>query len=172
MDKIASAAALVLAAVFLWAGVAKLLRRDDTQASFSALRLPAPAALAVVVPIVEIALAAALVLRPAIAAWAALALIGAFTAVIWLAIARGIEAPCSCFGTARKEPVSTNEIVRNGMLAGLAVLATAAHGAAGWPGLPQLVIVTVLAALGRVVLAIAELRRGGNRVFPHMPGRA
>ena len=87
-------------------------------------------------------------------------------------IARGIDAPCSCFGTARKEPVSTNEIVRNGMLAGLAVLATAAHGAAGWPGLPHLVIVTVLTAMGRVILAIADLRRGGNRIFPDMPGRA
>jgi uncharacterized membrane protein YphA (DoxX/SURF4 family) len=172
MDQLASAAALVLAAVFAWAGVAKLLRGDGTRSSFAALGLPAPAFLAVVVPLVEIALAVGLVLRPAIAAWAGIAVIGAFSIVIWRAIARGIDAPCSCFGTARKEPVSTNEIVRNGMLAGLAVLATAAHGAAGWPGLPQLVIVTVLAALGRVILAVADVRRGGNRIFPDMPGRA
>lgn len=172
MDQLASAAALVLAAVFAWAGIAKLMRRDDTRSSFAALRLPAPSTLAVAVPIVEILLAIGLVFRPAIAAWAAIGVIGAFTVVIWLAIARGIDAPCSCFGTARKEPVSTNEIVRNGMLAGLAVVATAAHGAAGWPGLPHLVIVTVLTAMGRVILAIADLRRGGNRIFPDMPGRA
>jgi len=172
MDALASATAIVLAAVFAWAGVAKLLRRADTAASFVALGVPAARGLAVVVPLVELALAAGLVLRPALAGWAALALIFAFTVVIWRAIHRGIKAPCSCFGTASKEPVSTNEIVRNGMLAGLAVLATAAHGAAGWPGLPQIVIVTVLAALGRVALAVAEFRRDGARVFPHMPGRA
>ena len=127
--------------------------------------------LARIVPVVEVLLALALVARPAIAAWPALVLLGAFTFVIWLAIARGVAAPCSCFGTARKEPVSTNEIVRNGMLAGLAIVASAAHGSAAWPGLPQLVLVTVATALGRVGLALADFRRQGGRIFPTMPGQ-
>ena len=170
MDGIASAAAIVLAVVFAWAGVAKLVRGADTESSFAALGLPAAALLARVVPGIEIVLAVALVARPAIAAWPALALLGTFTFVIWLAIARGVAAPCSCFGTARKDPVSTNEIVRNGMLAGLAIVASAAHGPAGWPGLPQLVLVTVATTLGRVGLALADFRRQGGRIFPTMPG--
>lgn len=169
MDGIASAAAVVLAAVFAWAGVAKLIRRGATEASFAALRLPAPKPLATVVPAVEVVLAVALVLRPAVAAWAALALVAAFSVVLWVAIHRGIDAPCSCFGTARAAPVSTTEIVRNAMLAGLAVVATAAHGSALWPGLRELVVVTAVAALGRGGLAVAELRRGRGRMVASAP---
>ncbi|HVM09537.1 MAG TPA: MauE/DoxX family redox-associated membrane protein [Acidimicrobiales bacterium] len=170
MDELASAAALVLAIVFVWAGVAKLARPSDTAESFAALGLPAAKALARVVPVVELALAAGLVFRPAVASWAALVVLGAFTFVIWVAIHRGVQAPCNCFGSARKEPVSTLELVRNAMLAGLAVIATAAHGAAGWPGVPSVIAITVIVAFGRLSLALAEFRRTGGRIFPTMPG--
>ena len=170
MDDVASAAAIVLAVLFAYAGIAKLLHPAETAASFAALELPASGALARVVPLVEIGLAALLVTAPAIGGSTGAVLLVAFTVVLLRAIARGVAAPCSCFGSSRREPVSSVEVVRNAMLAALAVIATAASGAAGWPGLPALVIVTVGVALARVVLAVLELRRGGGRLWPSVPG--
>lgn len=160
-----SAAALVLAVVFAWAAVAKVRARTTTVTSFRGLGMPAPDALAVAVPMVEVALAIGLAVRPGVAAWWALVLLVAFTAVIGRAIARGVEVGCACFGSSAERPVSTMEVVRNAGLAALAVVATGAHGDAFWPPLPALVIVTVVVALGRVALAMAELRQAGGHVF-------
>src|SRR5206468_4107936 len=82
VSDVAAACALVLAVVFGWAGVAKLRHHDATVESFRGLRLPAPAALARIVPVVELAVAAGLVLAPASAALAALVMLLAFTVVI------------------------------------------------------------------------------------------
>ncbi|MBW3651315.1 MAG: hypothetical protein KY458_12185 [Actinobacteria bacterium] len=123
-------AALALAGLLGWAAVAKLRRRPATIASFQDLRLPAPSVLAVVVPVVEAFVAAALVLRPRLGGWPALLLLAAFSIVIVRAVAAGAEAPCACFGSGGERPVSTRELVRNAVLAALAVLATGAGP--GW----------------------------------------
>ena len=170
MDDLAVAAAIVLAGVFAWAGVAKLTKRDDTEASFRALGVPAVSLSARIVPIVELLLAVGLLVVPGIAAWFALVLLAAFTAVVWRAVQNGVAAPCSCFGSARKEPVSTTEIVRNAMLAALAVLATGAPATFAWPALPAVVIVTVGVAIGRVVLGVVDLRRSAGSLWPPLPG--
>jgi hypothetical protein len=159
---VAEAAALVLALVFVWAAVAKVRARTATIASFSGLRLPAPAVLATVVPLVEVGLAIGLVLLPGVAAFAALVLLLGFSIVIGRAVAAGAEVGCACFGGgAEARPVSVLELVRN---AGLAALAIVASGAGvgvrgGWPSLPALVLVTVVVALGRVALAAVGRRR-------------
>lgn len=126
MPAVGGAAALALAGLLGWAAVAKARRRPATTASFQDLRLPAAAALAVVVPVVEAAVAATLVVRPRAGAWPALFLLGAFSIVIVRAVAAGAEAPCACFGSGGDRPVSTGELVRNGVLAALAVLAAGA----------------------------------------------
>ena len=169
MVDLAQAAALVLAAVFGWAAVAKVRAAGPTTASFRGLGLPAPRLLARAVPAVEAVLAVALVLRPAVAAFAALALVVVFSLVIVRAVAAGSTVGCACFGGGSGEddrPVSVLEVVRNGGLGALAIVATGAGaGTALWPSLPALVIVTVLVALSRVGLAAAELRRAGGHVF-------
>ena len=175
MTDLARAAALVLAAIFAWAAVAKATARAATAASFGGLGLPAPPALAAVVPVVEAALAVALVVAPGVAAFAALGLVIAFSAVVGRAVARGSTVGCACFGAggaADDRPVSVLEIVRNGGLGALAVVATAAgSGPALWPALPALVIITVAVALGRVALAAADLRRqGGHLLATPLPG--
>ncbi len=129
-------AALALAGLLGWAAVAKLRRRRATIASFQDLRLPAPSVLAVVVPVVEAFVAAALVLRPRLGGWPALLLLAAFSIVIVRAVAAGAEAPCACFGSGGGRPVSTRELVRNAVLAALAVLATGAGP--GWALSPVL----------------------------------
>jgi hypothetical protein len=101
-----------------------------------------------VLPPAEIVVAAALV------AWwsplpglVALALMGAFTVVLIRAQARHI--PCLCFGVASVEPSSGSaSIVRNGVLAGLAVLAIGdPSGASVWATVALVVVFGVIAAV-------------------------
>jgi uncharacterized membrane protein YphA (DoxX/SURF4 family) len=109
-----------LAAVFGWAAVAKLRDRTATARSFAAFGLPAPDALAVVVPTLELALAATLLVSPALGATLALAALAGFTTQLLLARRRGVDAGCGCFGGAR--PAAPNvELARNAVLAAAAV---------------------------------------------------
>ncbi len=130
MEAVGRAAAVILAGVFALAAFAKLRRRPATTASFRDLRLPAPATLAVAVPVVEALVAALLVAQPRVGAALALALLAGFSMVIVRAVAAGAEVPCACFGSTGQRPVSTRELMRNGVLAALAVLATGAGP--GW----------------------------------------
>jgi hypothetical protein len=112
--------AIVLAAVFAWAAVAKLRDREATSNAFAAFGLPFPQALAVVVPGAELALAAALVLDPVLGAALGLATLAGFTTQLLLARRRGVEAGCGCFG--RATPASPgSELARNAVLAAAAV---------------------------------------------------
>ena len=161
MSDLAQAAALVLAAVFGWAAVAKLRDRPGTVTSFRGLGLPAPGALAVAVPVFEILVAVALVGVPTPAAVVALVLVLAFSVVIGRAVAAGSSVRCACFGgRADGGPVSVLDLVRNGGLAALAVVATGAgDGSALWPSWSALVPVVVAVGLGRLALAAMERRR-------------
>jgi uncharacterized membrane protein YphA (DoxX/SURF4 family) len=168
MRDIALACAWVLGAVFLVAGVSKLRRRGDTERSFARMELPAPRVLSVVVPIVEIALAVVIVEAPSAAGWGAFALLVAFSVVLARAIARGSDAPCACFGSGRSEPVSTSELVRNAMLAALAIVATGATRESHRT-LAAFIVVTLAFVLGRVLLAGLDFRRQAGRLWPRIP---
>ena len=174
MTDLAAASALVLAVIFAWAAVAKVRQRTATVTSFRGLGLPAPALLATIVPAAELALAVGLVVAPAPSAFVALALVLAFSVVIGRAVAGGVAVGCACFGGSDDRPVSVLELVRNGALGALAVVASGAGaGSALWPSLPALVIVSVLVALARVGLAAAELRQDGGHVLSTpLPGEA
>jgi uncharacterized membrane protein YphA (DoxX/SURF4 family) len=111
-------AAVVLALVFIRAGVAKFNRPDATATAFAAMALPAPRALARAVPVVELALAVALVASPRIGGAVALVLISFFSAVLVRNV--GTDTGCGCFGAAHARPVSRVDLVRNAVLAGLA----------------------------------------------------
>jgi hypothetical protein len=174
MTEVARASAVVLAVVFAWAGVTKLRTPQATATSFAGLRLAAPAMLARLVPVVELAVAAGLVAAPSLAAWAALALLLAFSVVIARALAAGATVPCACFGGGAvaaadgedARPLSTLELVRNAGLGALAIVASGAgSGWVRWPALPAVVIVTVLVALTRVAFAVVDLRRLGGHVL-------
>ena len=117
-------ARLVLAAVFLLAGVAKL--SDPKGASkalgdFGLARAPA-ALLALVLPIVEIGVAVALIPAESAwyGAWAALALFGVFIIAIAVNLIRGRKPDCHCFGQLHSAPVGGSTLIRNGALAALA----------------------------------------------------
>ncbi|MGE0795170.1 MAG: MauE/DoxX family redox-associated membrane protein [Acidimicrobiia bacterium] len=109
-----------LAAVFAWAAVAKLRRRDATAASFAAAGLPAPAGLAVAVPVGELALAALLLASPLAGATLALAALAGFTTQLVLARRRGVATGCGCFGGAGSSAPGL-ELARNAALATVAL---------------------------------------------------
>lgn len=109
------AAAGVLAAVFLWAATAKLVRRPD----MTALGLPSWTATAVAA--VEVVLAVALVGAPVAGGIAALALLAGFTTFLVRRVGTGTG--CGCFGGAAAKPVSSQDLVRNALLLVLAGVA-------------------------------------------------
>ena len=120
MDVLLLVCRLIVAAVLAVAAVAKLADRAGTRGSFEGFGLPPAAAgqLAVAVPGVELAIAAALL--PVATAWAgalaATALLAGFTGAVALALARGVEADCHCFGRLSSETVGWSTLVRNLLL--------------------------------------------------------
>ena len=118
--------AFLLAFVFVRAAVAKLNRPEVTAAAFAEMGLPAAGLLSRAVPALELALAVTLVAAPVVGGVAALIVLALFTAVLARQLATGSEAGCGCFGSSATRPVSGVDLARNGVLAGLAVLAVVA----------------------------------------------
>jgi peroxiredoxin len=123
------AARLLLAAIFLLAGSTKLV---DPAGSRKALRdFGLPSALArpmvLLLPLLEILVAAALI--PNEAAWlgacVALGLLALFVVGVAVAMIRGRKPDCHCFGQLHSEPVGWQTLVRNAVLAAVAGLVVA-----------------------------------------------
>jgi len=151
---------LVLAATFIRAASLKLARPEATAETFTGLGLAAPRALARAVPAVELAAAVALLAQPRAGGIVALALLGAFSAVLGSALRRGSPVPCACFGATSSDPVGPADLVRNLLLAALAAGAVTAPGP-GWPGPGAVVALGAFVALGAV--AIRTTRRRTTR---------
>ena len=159
LNDLGMAAAGVLAATFAWAGAAKLGRPAETAAGFAALGLGRPGAPAKIVPAVELVLAVSLLAAPAVGAAAALVLLAAFSGVLLRALGRGVAVPCACFGQAGGPPLSSVDLVRNGLLGGLAVLATAAGLEPRVPSLPAIVAVALATGAGCALVLLLRHRR-------------
>ena len=114
-------ARLLLAGVFLVAGVAKLADRAGSRQAVSDFGLPKSlgAPLGILLPLAEIAVAAALI--PASTAWwgalGALALLLLFVVGIGINLARGRKPDCHCFGQLHSAPAGWFTLVRNAILA-------------------------------------------------------
>jgi hypothetical protein len=158
--------AVILAAVFAVAALAKARQPAATARSLAAFGIPAPALVARVLPVAEAALAVGLVVVPGPAAWAALVLLVGFSVVLAVGRRHGVTSPCACLGGgsgrgatgADEEPATpAAELVRNGLLAAAAVLATGA-GEPTWPGLPEAMAVVAGAAIAAVIVAAVRLK--------------
>lgn len=110
------ATALVLAAVFATAAVAKLRDPGGTIRSFGELGVPNPEATARLVVVPELAVAVLLVVVPPLGALAALVLLAFFTTFVVRALRAGVRAPCACFGAVSRAPLGWSTVVRNGFL--------------------------------------------------------
>ena len=120
---------LVLAAVFITAGVGKLLDLSGSRRAMVDFGVPERAArlAGTVLPVVELAIGVTLIFRPS-ARWAAigaLLLLLAFIAGIAHALARGEQPDCHCFGQIHSAPAEKTTLIRNGLLAAAAAVVVA-----------------------------------------------
>ena len=146
------ACAVVLAAVFVRAGVAKAVRPAETTAGFVALGVPAAALTARVVPALELLLALVLLALPRAGAIVAMVLLVTFTGFLARSLRAGLSAGCNCFGQASVRPLSGVDLLRNSLL----VLTAAAALLAEEPVVPGPRAVALV--LGGVAAGVAGLR--------------
>ena len=129
MDTVLLVARLALAAVFAVAGLTKLADAKGGRAAMRGFGLPERLAnpAAVLLPIAELAVAVLLI--PVATAWYgalwALALLLAFVAGIAWNLAQGKAPDCHCFGQLHSEPVGPSTLIRNGVLAAIALFVVA-----------------------------------------------
>ncbi len=122
-DWVPIGASIVLGVVVLVAGASKIAAGPEWPVQ--ARGLGAPAITIPLVPWIEIAIGAVLVVqiaRPAAAA-AAIALLAVFTALIVMQLAQGRRPPCACFGAWSAKPLGAGHVARNAALIALGVLA-------------------------------------------------
>jgi putative oxidoreductase len=160
----------VLAAVFVVSAAAKLHDPSSTDRALTKGGVPFASGLARVVPFVEVVTAALLVMRTTLGGLAALALLGLFTAFLASLLWRGVDVSCGCFGANESETVSHVDIVRNTLLAVLAVVAVTG-GAAADVELEDVIAVTTAVAVGHLVITGLRTRRTLGQLFDNrLPG--
>jgi thiol-disulfide isomerase/thioredoxin/uncharacterized membrane protein YphA (DoxX/SURF4 family) len=120
---------MLLAVVFVAAGVGKLLDISGSRRAVADFGVPEAAArsIGVLLPLAELAVAVTLVFQPS-ARWGALGaalLLAAFIAGIGSALARGEQPDCHCFGQIHSAPAGRGTLARNGVLAAFAVVIVA-----------------------------------------------
>ena len=162
MDAALLIARLVLAGVFILAGVAKLLDLEGSRKAVIEFGLPAVLAspLALLLPLAELGVAVALI--PASSAWlgalGALGLLLLFVVGISVNLARGRKPDCHCFGQLHSAPAGWKTLARNGILAAVAgfVLWAGYNGGDAGPGalswLGALSAAQLLALVGGLVV--------------------
>ena len=161
-------ARLLLAIVFVVAGLAKLADRAGSRQAVIDFGLPKflAAPIGILLPVAELAVAAALI--PTSTAWwgavGALALLLLFVAGIGINLARGRKPDCHCFGQLHSAPAGWSTLVRNGALAAVAGFILwqgregAGSSAVSWLG--ALSTVQLLALVGGL-LVLGLLAAGG-----------
>jgi thiol-disulfide isomerase/thioredoxin/uncharacterized membrane protein YphA (DoxX/SURF4 family) len=183
MDVLILLARLLLAGVFLVSGVAKLLDLAGSQKAMRDFGLPEPLArvAGIGLPIAEL-LVAVLLLPSLTAPWAALGalvLLAAFIGGISYNLARGNTPNCHCFGQLQSEPIGRATLIRNGVLAAVALFIGVAGFAYGpgpgifeWTddmtGLAWVVLiggVIILAALAGVIWMVVHLLGQNGRLL-------
>ena len=122
-------ARLILSGAFVVAAWGKLSDREGTKLAFVELGVPASVAPPVtsVLPLVEVFFAGLLLFAETAVAGAlgCLALLCVFSAVVAVNLARGNRPDCNCFGRLYQASISGWTLVRNGVLAALAVFVLA-----------------------------------------------
>jgi peroxiredoxin/uncharacterized membrane protein YphA (DoxX/SURF4 family) len=159
MDLALLIARLVLAAVFALAAITKLLDRDGSRQAVAAFGVPPALAnpVSLALPFAELAVVLALI--PSVSAWVgaigALLLLLLFIAGISFNLARGETPDCHCFGQLYSEPIGVKTIVRNVVLALVAVFVLVAGY--GHPGPNALAWLGALSGVERLAVALAAL---------------
>jgi hypothetical protein len=120
-------AAVVLAAIFATAAIAKLRDLRATLEQFTALGLPRPGVFTRIVPLAELALVTLLLIVPAVGAIFSMITLAFFTTFLISRVKAGVSVPCACFGATVSTPLSWLDVIRNiglFLLAATALIAT------------------------------------------------
>jgi len=162
MDIVLLFTRLLLAAVFVVAGSAKLVDRVGSRQAVVDFGIPTPLAapLGILLPLAELAVAAALI-PTATAFWGAvgaLALLLLFIAGIGGNLARGRRPDCHCFGQLHSAPAGWATLARNGVLAAVAALLV-------WRGLEGEVGPSVIGWIGALSATQLLILTGGMVVL-------
>lgn len=117
---------VLLAAVFATAGVAKLLDQPGSRRALVGFGISGSLAptLGLLLPLAELATAVALILQPS-ARWGAVmavVLLLSFIVGISHALLQGEAPDCDCFGQLHSAPAGRGTLIRNGVLAALAMV--------------------------------------------------
>jgi uncharacterized membrane protein YphA (DoxX/SURF4 family)/thiol-disulfide isomerase/thioredoxin len=159
----------VLAAVFVVAGVGKLLDLPGSRRAMEEFGLPASQArlAGVLLPCAELAVAGALLVNASAryGGVAALLLLALFVGGVWRAISQGRAPDCHCFGQVHSEPAGPSTIVRNLILAGIAAVVVATGAGIRFPAgvsdLDGTQIALAAAAILAILLALATAQLWG-----------
>lgn len=173
------AARLILAAVFAVAGAAKLIDRAALRQAVAAVGVPSRlvSPVAAVVPLAELAVAAALLntATTRLGALGALVLLAVFVTGIAVILARGKEPDCGCFGRLHSTRVGWNTLAGDVVLmaVSLAVLVLGpgkglAAWSAGMSGIDWAMLLVAVVLVVAFVLEGSQLadRRKQNRTIP------
>jgi uncharacterized membrane protein YphA (DoxX/SURF4 family) len=150
-------AAVVLAAIFATAAIAKLRDLRATLEQFTALGLPRPGVFTRIVPIAELSLVTLLLIVPAVGAIFAMITLAFFTTFLVSRVRAGVSAPCACFGATVSAPLSWVDVLRNiglFLLAATALIATRPIR----PSLIDLAITVAAVGFGAILLRICRHR--------------
>jgi len=122
MSAVGLVASILLGLVFLVSGGSKIAAGPSWPEQ--ARGLGAPSMVVPVVPWVEIALGAVLVMQlaPVPAAAIALVMLVGFTALIVRRLSQGRHPPCACFGSWSTKPIGAGHVARNVGFMALAVI--------------------------------------------------
>jgi uncharacterized membrane protein YphA (DoxX/SURF4 family) len=161
MDSFLVGAQVLLAGVFLLAGTAKLFDLTNSRRALIDFGVPlwAERPVGIALPVVEIATGLALMFHPT-ARWGALValvLLLAFVGGIANAMRQGKDVDCGCFGAVYSATAGTPALVRNAVLAALA-LVVVVEGPG--PALDDWVAARSAAELVAIALAVALVAMG------------
>ncbi|MGH1492230.1 MAG: MauE/DoxX family redox-associated membrane protein [Acidimicrobiales bacterium] len=164
LSGMASTMAIILAAIFAFAAVSKLLAPETTVSEFAELGVPSPALAAKVVPVLEIGAAVALLVSPPAGALAAVALLMAFTAVIVTVVRSGRSVACGCLGAMSRQPVSNATVARNVALIAMAAIAGSAPSLTV-PNFAAIAASTSLILLTALAMQLMVIRNTLGRIW-------
>jgi hypothetical protein len=141
------------------AAAAKFRTPRATSTTFRRLGVPAADVTARAVPVVELAVATALLAAPRAGAVGALVLLAGFTVVLARGVALGVDVSCGCFGAASSAPVTPVTLLRTLFLVAAASCAAVLASGPEVPSFAAVVLVSTIALLGAVVVAAADVKR-------------
>lgn len=160
-------ARLLLAAVFIVSGLAKVVDLKGSQKAVQGFGVPTFLAvpLGTLLPFAELAVVVALI--PSAWAWygaiGALALLLAFIVGISVNLSFGRKPDCHCFGQLHSEPVGASTLIRNVILAAIAgfvIWQGAAYSNVGPSAVSWIATMTVAESIGLVVAIILAILVG------------